>query len=156
MFVVEDVQKQKAPDEPKRIIDYDRDVWLQVIIRGGPTTRVAFKLVWRKKVIPFTAEWYAGLPPDFKIHRDKNLHWKIAPNADQPFGVSVLANSAGVPNFLFESEAERDEAAQLAVEALFEYGSAYNGKRQRDHGTTMTFAYKGRIYSWSDFKRADE
>lgn len=150
MFVVEDVPKSKPDDQPKRLVDYDRNVWFQMITRYGQGRVSIFKLVWNNNVIPFQAVELHPVPAHVPGPRKKHLHWHMCPQKEQPFGHSTVANSEGVSDFDFADQQEKTQAERLAIEALLEFGSAYDGKKW-DASRHVSVEYNGKIYTKDDF-----
>lgn len=133
-----------------RMIDRDRDAWLQVVQRHANSNVEAFKLVWRGKLIPFEAAWSPYPPPGYQPKEEDrgkhHLHWTIAPQHTHPFGVSVAAKLRGIPPYEFSDEAEKESAILLAAEALLAFGKAYNGDKW-DHVTSSTVGYDERLWT---------
>lgn len=55
-----------------------------------------------------------------------------------------------LPKYDFRDEAERQQILELIVEALFEYGPAYNGAETRSRGKAIIIKYKDQTFSSED------
>ena len=137
---------RRYPNANIRVVDYDRDVWIQYITMERNIDEWIEKkimvLVWHEKVIPFELDGlYQSKFPGGK----KEAGWRIV-----KFGESVMAWAVGLCGpYKFQSEKERKQASLLAVEALFTYGLAGNGDKPNLAG--MLVAFNGGIYDRYDF-----
>lgn len=128
----------------RRVIDPDRNVWLQ-FIHGSRGPERTMKLVWKDKIIPFEAsrEEVRDDPPGEIWYR-----WRF-----KAFGATNAAQSwGGIDPYHFDDPAVRREAQMLAVEALLAYGSHYSGPKHPDGYDRVEF--EGKRYRKSDFGMA--
>ena len=125
----------------KRVIDHERDAWLQFVRsqRDGPRV---MKLVWQGDVIPFEIirVQVREMPPGETWYRSR-------------FGAFGASNGIkpwdGIKPYHFSDPKLRHQAQMLAVEALLAYGDHYNGDVRSDGYNRIEF--EGRLYRKSDF-----
>ncbi len=141
---------RRYPDANIRVVDYDRDVWIQYITmernKDEWTEKNIMVLVWHGKVIPFELE---GVYQSKVLGGKKEAGWRIL-----NFGESVMARAVGLcGSYKFQSEEERKQASLLAVEALFTYGKTGNGDDPRF--AEMLVSFHG-VYDRHDFGTSRE
>ena len=125
----------------KRVIDHERDAWLQFVLRKRNSTRV-LKLVWKGNVIPFEA-----IRTEVRDEPPGEIWycWRLG-----VFGGTIAAKLwDGTEPYEFGSPQLRRQVQMLAVEALLVFGGHYNGDIRPDGYDRVEF--DGRLYRKSDF-----
>jgi len=125
----------------KRVIDHERDVWLQFVCSQRDGTRV-MKLVWNGNIIPFEV-----IQTEVRDEPPGEI-WYCSKFGS--FGASDAAKSwEGIDPYRFDNPLLRRQAEMLAVETLLVFGDHYNGDIRPDGYSRIEF--EGRLYRKSDF-----
>ena len=136
MFRIE----RAASASDHKIIDVERDVWMQFLGSRGLSSGGVFKLVVGETVIPCETE------RDYIEDADGAAHQLTRFVA---FGLSPAAELRGVAPHVITSPVERRMYKLLATEALLLFGDIYNGDSKPEGYSRVEL--DGVIYTLASF-----
>lgn len=123
MFTIEDQQDGYDYGARRRVVDHDRQAWLELINSSAQSGGDLFLLTWQDRLIPIVT--FSQNTVD-RESGENRVHVHI-----RALGDSRYARNSGL-NASALSESERTLAHRLAAEALLIFGSWYDGLSFQD------------------------
>ncbi len=139
MYELETYIDPKDGIEKRILIDHERQLSINFVapIPKVPEQILAFKI--QDKIVTIHVKRCSG---------EKTGNMIVAPL------LYTIYNFGGgtwqLPEYDFRDEAERQQILELIVEALFEFGRAYNGAEMRSRGQAIIIKYKDQTFSSED------